>query len=98
MDCHGADGKGVTGVNPALKGNRHLQMQNVANPLRLILAGGFAPATQGNPRPYGMPPFGPVLSDSEIALVFSYIRNAWGNQGAAVSAAEVNRYRTAPLD
>ena len=98
MDCHGADGNGVTGVYPALKGNRHLQMQNVANPLRLILAGGFAPATQGNPRPYGMPPFGPVLSDSEIALVFSYIRNAWGNQGAAVSAAEVNRYRTAPLD
>lgn len=98
MDCHAADGGGVASVYPALKGNRQVQMQNVANPLRLILAGGFTPATKNNPRPYGMPPFGPVLSDSEVALVLSYIRNAWGNQGSVVNAADVNPYRTAPLD
>jgi mono/diheme cytochrome c family protein len=97
-DCHAEDGSGVTGIYPALKGKRNLQMQNVANPLRIILAGGFAPATKANPRPYGMPPFGPVLSDDEVALVLSYIRNAWGNQGAVISAAVVNPYRTAPLD
>ncbi|MES2049185.1 MAG: c-type cytochrome [Pseudomonadota bacterium] len=96
--CHGEDGGGVAQVYPALKGNRNLQMQNVANPLRIILAGGFAPATKANPRPYGMPPFGPVLSDDEVALVLSYIRNAWGNQGAVISAPVVNPYRTAPLD
>ena len=97
-DCHAEDGSGVTGIYPALKGNRNLQMQNVANPLRIILAGGFAPATKANPRPYGMPPFGPALSDDEVALVLSYIRNAWGNQGTLISAAAVNPYRTAPLD
>jgi mono/diheme cytochrome c family protein len=97
-DCHGKQGAGVAAVYPALAGNRAVQMQNVANPLRIILAGGFAPATEGNPRPYGMPPFGPVLSDAEVALVLSYIRNAWGNQASAISSAEVNRYRTAPLN
>jgi mono/diheme cytochrome c family protein len=97
-DCHAEDGSGVVAIYPALKGNRNLQMQNVANPLRIILAGGFAPVTKANPRPYGMPPFGPTLSDDEVALVLSYIRNAWGNQGAVISAAVVNPYRTAPLD
>lgn len=97
-DCHAADGSGVASIYPALKGNRNLQMHNVANPLRIILAGGFAPVTKNNPRPYGMPPFGPVLSDTEVALVLSFIRNAWGNQGSVVIAADVNPYRTVPLD
>jgi mono/diheme cytochrome c family protein len=38
------------------------------------------------------------LSDAEVALVLSYIRNAWGNQASAITSAEVNRYRTAPLN
>ncbi len=98
LDCHGASGRGVASVYPALAGNVSLQMQAVSNPLRMILAGGFPPVTSGNPRPYGMPPFGPVLNDGEVALLLSYIRNAWGNHAALVSASEVNRYRTAPLD
>lgn len=97
-DCHGSQGGGVAQVYPALAGNPALHTQNVANPLRLILAGGFAPATEANPRPYGMPPFGPVLSDSEVAIVLSYVRKAWGNQGGVVTAADVNRYRSAALD
>ena len=97
-DCHGIDGSGVASIYPPLKANPGVQMTHLANPLRLILAGGFPPSTTANPRPYGMPPFGPTLSDDEIALVLSYVRNAWGNQASVVSAAEVNRYRSAPLD
>ncbi len=97
-DCHGANGSGVDAVYPALKGNQAVQMHSVTNPLRIILSGGFGPVTQGNPRPYGMPPFGPVLNDGEVAVVLTYIRNAWGNQASAVTSPEVNRYRTAPLD
>ncbi|MBK1890450.1 cytochrome c [Undibacterium sp. 14-3-2] len=98
MDCHGTQGEGFASVYPALKGNPGLQMNSIANPLRIILAGGFAPATQLNPRPYSMPPFGPVLSDSEVAILLSYIRNSWGNKAAFVTAAEVNHYRTVPMD
>ncbi|MFZ6657602.1 c-type cytochrome [Undibacterium sp. TJN19] len=98
MDCHGSGGEGLKSIYPALKANQSLQAHIIANPVRLILSGGFAPVTKGNPRPYSMPPFGQTLSDSEVALVLSYIRNAWGNQADVVTSAEVNRYRTAPLD
>jgi mono/diheme cytochrome c family protein len=40
-----------------------------------------------------MPPFVHVLNDSDIASVTTYIRNAWGNQAEAVTAADVVRVR-----
>ncbi len=78
--CHGGQGQGVPGIYPALAGNRALLMANPANLLRIIQRGGFAPSTAGNPRPFGMPPFAGVLSDTELAAVASYVRTAWGNQ------------------
>lgn len=98
MDCHQVGGEGVARAYPPLKDNHKLMTSSVANPVRMVLAGGFAPVTAGNPRPYGMPPFGPKLSDDEIAAVVSYIRNSWGNQAPMVSSSDVNRYRAAPLD
>ncbi len=73
-------------------------MDEAANPIRIVLNGGFAPGTAGNPRPYGMPAYGPLLSDGEVAAVVSYLRASWGNQAGAVSALDVNRYRSVPLD
>nr|WP_315466528.1 cytochrome c [uncultured Undibacterium sp.] len=97
-ECHGKNGEGQAGIYPALRGNASLQTKSLSNPIRMILAGGFAPVTKANPRPYSMPPFAPFLDDGEVALVLSYTRNAWGNRGSVVSAAEVNPYRTASLD
>jgi mono/diheme cytochrome c family protein len=95
--CHGAQGQGMQVEGrvalPALAGNRAITMPSSANLVRMILAGGFAPSTLGNPRPYGMPPFVHVLPDEDIAAVTSYIRNAWGNQASGVTAAEVVRQR-----
>ncbi len=98
LDCHGSQGEGKAGIYPALQGNLSLQTKAISNPIRIILAGGFAPATKGNPRPYSMPPFAPFLNDNEVALVLTYTRNAWGNRGKIVTAAEVNSYRTASID
>ncbi|MFZ6817304.1 c-type cytochrome [Undibacterium sp. Ji22W] len=98
IDCHGKQGEGKTGIYPALIGNRSIQMPNISNAVRVILAGGFSPATRANPRPYSMPPFAPFLDDTEVALVLTYIRNAWGNQGSVIGASEINPYRTAALD
>ncbi|MFZ6845426.1 c-type cytochrome [Undibacterium sp. RuTC16W] len=98
IDCHGDGGRGAPPAYPALQGNAALQMTSAANPVRMVLAGGFPAATKGNPRPYGMPPFAPTLSDTEVALVISYVRNSWGNKAPVIGASEVNRYRTAPLD
>ena len=97
-DCHGADGSGMPPAYPPLAGNRSLTQPSPANPIRVVLNGGFAPGTAGNPRPYGMPPYRPLLSDAEVAAVVSYIRNAWGNRAAVVSPTEVDRFRSAPLE
>ncbi len=98
IDCHGADGKGLPPHYPPLAGNRALTMAESANPIRIVLNGGFAPSTAGNPRPYGMPAYSHLLSDQEVASVVSYLRASWGNQAPPVSAADVNKYRAVPLD
>ena len=98
VDCHQAAGTGIAPAYPALAGNRALAMASPVNPIRMVLNGGYPPSTAGNPRPYGMPPFGPMLDDAEVAAVVSYIRHAWGNAAAPVTAADVRRYRAVPVD
>jgi len=91
--CHGEDGRGKPGAYPPLAGNRAVTMANPANLVRAVTGGGYLPSTQGNPRPYGMPPFGQVLDDAQIAAVLSHVRGSWGNEAAAVSAVDVLQYR-----
>lgn len=98
IDCHGAHGEGKAPAYPPLDGNRALTMGEAVNPVRIVLNGGFAPGTEGNPRPYGMPPFGHVLSDVEVAQVVSYLRGSWSNNAPPVSGIDVNKYRAVPLD
>jgi mono/diheme cytochrome c family protein len=100
-DCHGVKGEGARvegadGISPSgptvwayppLAGNRAVTQASSVNLVRLLRGGGFAPATAGNPRPYGMPPFD--LADDDMAAVVSYIRSAWGNRAAPVTAVDV---------
>ncbi len=60
-----------------------------ANLVQAVLNGGYPPSTQGNPRPYGMPPFRQTLDDAQVASVLTYIRQAWGNAAAPVSVRNV---------
>jgi mono/diheme cytochrome c family protein len=98
MACHKEDGGGVPRVYPALAGNQSVTRDVAINPIRMVLHGGYPPSTEGNPRPYGMPPFSSFLSDEEVAAVVSYIRNEWGNKASVISPLEVERYRTVPID
>jgi mono/diheme cytochrome c family protein len=91
--CHGPRGEGARGAYPALAGNRSVVMDPPANVIRAVLSGGFQPATVGNPRPWGMPPFGHVLDDADTAAVVTFIRTQWGNRAAPVSATDVQRLR-----
>lgn len=91
--CHGDKGLGVPNAYPALAGNRAVTMPSTVNLVQIVLSGGYAPATQGNPRPYGMPPFVLVLNDSDIAAVLTYIRGSWGNRASEVTPLEVSRMR-----
>jgi mono/diheme cytochrome c family protein len=96
--CHATDGRGMPPDYPPLARNPSIQMESAVNPIRMVLNGGFPPGTEGNPMPYGMPPFAQSLSDDEVAAVVTYIRAAWGNRGSPVSSRQANELRTAPLD
>ncbi|HSV61294.1 MAG TPA: cytochrome c [Variovorax sp.] len=89
--CHGDGGEGAPGAYPPLAGNRSVNMEGAANLVQILRHGGFLPATAGNPRPYGMPPFGHVLDDEDIAAVLTYVRGSWGNDAPSVSLAEAMR-------
>ena len=91
--CHGDQGAGVAGAYPALAGNRAVLLASNANLVQIVINGGFAPATAGNPRPFGMPPSMLMLNDSDVAAVLTHIRRTWGNRAAQVTELEVNRIR-----
>ena len=91
--CHGEQGLGVAGAYPALAGNRAVTLRDATNLIQVVLYGGFAPSTAGNPRPYGMPPYLLQLSNADVAAVITHLRKSWGNQAAPVSEQDVNRLR-----
>lgn len=66
-------------------------MERPGNLIQTVRRGGYLPTTAGNPRPFGMPPFGHVLDDGEIAAVLTYVRGSWGNDARAVTAADTLR-------
>ena len=96
--CHGAQGQGAKDeagqpAFPPLAGNRAVVLADPTNLVRVVLQGGYLPATAGNPRPHGMPPFQHLLGDEDVAAVTTFVRNSWGNQAAGVGTIEVYRAR-----
>ncbi|MFG6415663.1 c-type cytochrome [Roseateles sp. DC23W] len=98
--CHGDAGEGRRDASgalayPPLAGSRLVTQASAANLLRLIERGGFAPATPGHPRPYGMPPFAGVLGAEELAALASHLRESFGHRAGEVDTVEVLRLRAA---
>lgn len=91
--CHGERGEGVAGAYPPLAGNRAVTLPVTANLVQVVLGGGYPPATAGNPRPYGMPPYVMLLNDADVAAVLTHIRTSWGNRAGQVTELDVARQR-----
>ena len=66
--CHMSDGKGAVGAGtyPSLAGNRNLEASG--NPLGIVVNGRR-----------GMPAFGAMMSDDQVAAVVNYMRTHFGN-------------------
>jgi mono/diheme cytochrome c family protein len=96
-DCHGKQGEGREPAAPPLAGNRAVTLTSAVDPIRMVLFGGYSPGTNGNPRPFGMPPYSLVLSDEEIAEILIYVRSSWGNVARPVRGEEVSANRGSPL-
>ena len=91
--CHMEDGTGQTNAFPPLKGNAVVQAKDPATVLQMIVDGARIAATTANPTGLAMPAFGWKLSDRDIADLASYLRGAWGNRAAPVSASDVKHTR-----
>ncbi len=82
--CHQANGKGLPPAFPGLDGSKIATGGKVAH-VDMVLNGKAGTA---------MAAFGKQLSDTDIAAVITYERNAWGNKtGDAVQPAEVKAAR-----
>jgi mono/diheme cytochrome c family protein len=90
--CHQVDGKGVEGVFPPLAGSDFL-MADKARSIGIVV-NGLSGAVTVNGKEYAsvMPPMS-QLNDDEVANILTYVRNAWGNVGDVVTAAEVAAVR-----
>jgi nitrite reductase (NO-forming) len=90
--CHMADGAGMASVFPPLAKSDYL-MADKDRSIGIVLNGLTGPVTV-NDQPYNsvMPPMS-QLNDDEVANILTYVRNAWGNKGDAVTAAEVKHVR-----
>jgi len=81
--CHMADGAGARGAGsyPSLVHNPNLEASGY--PLTLVLRGRR-----------GMPPFGDMMNDDQVAAVVNYVRTHFGNNFRdAVTAREVKDAR-----
>lgn len=87
--CHHADGSGEPYMFARLDGSNKVQADDPTTVIRIILEGAQAIPTDAHPFPLGMPAYDWKLSDDNIAVLVSYLRNAWGNTGGSVSASDV---------
>ncbi|MEP7042947.1 MAG: c-type cytochrome [Dokdonella sp.] len=97
-DCHGADGEGKTDTYPPLRDAVAVTAPDPINAVRLVLYGGLAVTSSGNPRPHSMPPFVQQLSSAEIAAVVNHIREAWGAQTSQLTAADIEAMHGLVID
>jgi mono/diheme cytochrome c family protein len=92
-NCHGFDAKGFGPYTPALAGNPIVLDNDPSSLINLVLNGSNPLVVKGTPDPYRMPQFRLQYSDQEIADVVTFIREGWGNQAPAITAAQVAQLR-----
>lgn len=92
--CHGPNGMGTAGKIPPLAGSEWVMGD--AKTVAAIVLNGLSGNIQVTGKPFSkeaMTPFGPTLSDGDIAAVISYVRNEWGNTAEIITAEEVAKVR-----
>ena len=91
--CHQATGTGLPGAFPPLKDNPAVLNPDPAKQIDVVLHGLHGEAINGTTYPSAMPPFGPSLSDADIADIINHERSSWGNQGKLITADQVKAGR-----
>lgn len=89
--CHMSNGKGQPGSVPPLVGSDWLD--NPDRTIAIVLRGLAGPVKVNNRRFNSMMPPQLLFDDEKIALMVTYVNNAWGNKGPAVSEEQVAKAR-----
>ena len=93
--CHQLTGEGLGETYPPLVGSEWVTGSD-ARMVRIILQGLSGPVdVAGQSFDGAMPAWGGVLKDAEIAAIATYVRGAWGNKAAPITAETVAAIRTA---
>ena len=87
--CHQANGEGLPGAFPALKGNAAINDADPTTHIRAVLHGLQGANVGGVVYSSPMPAFGDTLSDADVANIIDYERSSWGNHGTPVTAERV---------
>lgn len=95
--CHQPTGLGIPPVFPPLAGSEWVAM-SPSIPVRNILHGMTGPVTVKGMTYTSMMPAVTGLSDGDIADVVTYVRNSFGNSGAAVTEADVKAIKAQYAD
>jgi mono/diheme cytochrome c family protein len=91
--CHGGQGQGIVGLFPRLAAAPLVQQEQATSLIRVVLEGSRAVGTRSAPTTPAMPSLAWKLSDTDVAAVITYIRNAWGNSAPGVQAEDVRNMR-----
>jgi nitrite reductase (NO-forming) len=91
--CHQATGTGLPGAFPPLKADPVVLNPDPTEQIDTILHGAHGRTIGGTTYPSAMPPFGPALSDADIADIVNHERSSWGNQGKLITADQVKAVR-----
>ncbi|ALO47407.1 Gluconate 2-dehydrogenase cytochrome c subunit [Pseudohongiella spirulinae] len=96
--CHQPNGEGAITTGPPLVGSAVALAPDPASLINITLYGPQLPHEPVSPqwqarRWEAMESYYDTLTDSEVAEVLTYIRNAWTNSGSVVTAEQVRRQR-----
>ena len=87
--CHQLTGQGLPGVFPPLAGSATVKSKDPSEHVRTVLHGLHGKTIAGVAYPAVMPPFGPQLTDAEVAAVVNHERSSWGNNAPLVQPEDV---------
>jgi len=92
LACHQADGKGLPGAFPPLAGSDYL-LGDKDRAVGVVVRGLEGEIVVNGVKYNSVMPAMTQLSDQEIADALTYAMNSWGNQGGAVTVAQVAAVR-----
>ena len=91
ITCHMEDGKGIEDQYPPLAKSDYM-MADKTRSIQQVLYGAYGEMTV-NGKTYNDDMKGSELNDDEASDLLNYIRNSWGNKGAAIMPADIKAAR-----